>query len=66
MIGIGHVKHVIIGFGQKNPYGACLVIDSSDIKTHKMPPYCSCVVIQVSVSPNIQIPLEIGSFTPSL
>ena len=30
-----------------------------------MPPYCSCGVTLVSVSPDIQIPLEAVSFTPS-
>ena len=33
-------------------------------KTHNMSPYCSCGVIQVSVSPGIHIRLETRSFTP--
>ena len=42
---------------------------SSDLKkqqekTHNMPPYCSCGVIQVSASPDIHTRLETRSFTP--
>ena len=32
-------------------------------KTHYLSPYCSCGVIQVSVCPDIHIPLETRSFT---